>query len=181
MSSVRLWTIGGSNVHSTEFLLLALADLRRWGMLDPALVARTGKSPGLHGTPQMGSTSWGIAKPRGLLLLKRHGTAWKLFIPPNFSPTRFGGWRAWFRCPGCWQACRVLYGTNSLHCRKCRGLKYQSQYDSPTFRLLNRAHKLRSRLRTPGSPAKKCCDWRAMGWAAMSARAGAISRKIRQK
>jgi hypothetical protein len=43
-----------------------------------------------------------------------------------------------------------LYGVNSLRCRKCRRLTYQSQYKAPAFRLLDRAYKIRKRLGNPG-------------------------------
>jgi hypothetical protein len=91
--------------------------LPMWRMLDPAMMASTGKIP-------LG----------------------KLFVLYVFTPAKFGGWRAWFRCPGCGQRCRVLYGTNSLRCRKCQGLKCRSQYETRTFRLLARARKVRRRL-----------------------------------
>ena len=80
-----------------------------------------------------------IAKPRGALFVRRDGQGQlgTLFAQFSFSPTRFGGWRAWFRCPGCWQARRVLYATNNLPSRKCRGLTYQSQYESSALQWLN--------------------------------------------
>jgi hypothetical protein len=40
----------------------------------------------------------------------------------------------------------VLYGVPSLRCRQCRGLKYQSQYEKPVFRLLSLAQKIRRKL-----------------------------------
>jgi hypothetical protein len=49
-----------------------LADLRRWGMLDPTLVARTGKMLAIERNTPNGLDQLGvIAKPRALLLLKR--------------------------------------------------------------------------------------------------------------
>jgi hypothetical protein len=110
-------------------MAIDLADLRRWRMLDPARIGKTGKVPALTWkTPERLDQLGVIAGPRGVMFIRRddHGQIGKLVIPFVFSPTRFGGWRAWFRCPGCRQACRVLYGINSLRCRKCRGLKYQS-------------------------------------------------------
>jgi hypothetical protein len=83
-----------------------------------------------------------------VLFVRRDGEGHleKLFIPFVFTPTRFGGRRAWFRCPGCGLGCRVLYGVNSLRCRKCRRLKFESRYQMPAFRLLGRARKIRRRL-----------------------------------
>src|SRR5499427_8076913 len=126
------------------------------------------------------------------------------FVPYVFTPTKFGGWRAWFRCPGGGQRCRILYGINSLRCRKCRGLKYQSQYEMPAYRLLARARKIRRRLAKPGEtvdplpsgdpmpPKPRHMRWRtyrrlealvsrleAVGWAAVSAQVYAMRRKLR--
>jgi hypothetical protein len=117
-----------------------------------------------------------------------------------FSPTRFGGWRAWFRCPGCFQGCRVLYGVNSLRCRKCRRLKYQSQYEGPGFRLLGRAYKIRRRLGKSGAsgdpqpPKPRYMRWRTYsglarlllrlenaGWAVIMAHVSAFCGRRRRK
>src|SRR5215468_9702225 len=69
-----------------------------------------------------------LAEPSGVTFIRRReGQLEKLFVPFVFTATEFGGRRAWFRCPGCKSGGRVLYGTDSLRCRKCRALKYQSQ------------------------------------------------------
>ena len=110
----------------------------------------------------------------------------------------FGGQRAWFKCPGCGQGCRILYGVNSLRCRKCRQLKYQSQFQIPAFRLLDRAYKIRRRLGKPGAsgdplpPKPPRMRWRtyhrlewlvsrleSAGWAALAGDIGALGRRIR--
>src|SRR5262245_34912118 len=39
----------------------------------------------------------------------------------------------------------------SLRCRKCRGLKYHSQYELHAIRLLDRARKIRRRLGKPSA------------------------------
>ncbi len=126
-----------------------LADLRRWRMLIPGLVAKTGKIPAVVWTTPGGHDKLGvISRPNGVLFVRRdeQGRLEKLLIPFVFTPTKFGGWRAWFRCPGCGQGCRVLYGVNSLRCRKCRGLRYSSQYMTAHFRLMQRIEKQRVRL-----------------------------------
>jgi len=102
-----------------------------------------------------------------VLFIRRddQGNLGKLFIPFVFTPTKFGGRRVWFRCPGCGLGCRVLYGVASLKCRKCRGLKYESQYQSPAFRILRRAQKIRRRLGTPGPSGDPLpCKPRHMRW-----------------
>jgi hypothetical protein len=40
----------------------------------------------------------------------------------------------------------VIYGGSFFRCRRCHGLKYQSQYEPPFTRAANRALKLRDRL-----------------------------------
>jgi hypothetical protein len=140
-----------------------------------------------------------IARRDGVLFVRRDGEGHleKLFVPFTFTPTKFGGRRAWFRCPGCQQGCRVLYGTNSLRCRKCRDLKYASQYEMPAFRFLNRARRIRSRMGEPGvsggpfPPKPRHMRWRTYlrlqrlvsqleqaGWAAMSAYVTAMRSQI---
>jgi len=131
------------------------------------------------------------------------GQLGKLFVPFTYTPTKFDGWRPWFRCPGCGQRCRVLYGSNSLRCRKCRGLKYQSQYETRAFRLLARARNIRRRLGKPGEsvdpmpsgdpmpPKPRYMRWRryrqmeelvwrleAAGWAEMSVHFVGMRRRI---
>jgi hypothetical protein len=102
------------------------------------------------------------------------------FIPFGFTPTQFGGRRSWFACPGCGKGCRVLYGVYSLRGRQCRGLKYQSQYEMPAFRLLSRAQKIRRKLGQAapltGPLASKhrrlehqVCALEEAGWRALSA------------
>jgi len=129
-----------------------------------------------------------LAEPSGVTFIRRRqGQLEKMFITFAYTDTEFGGRRAWFRCPGCGSRCRVLYGTDSLRCRKCRRLKYQSQYDAPAIRMLERARKIRRRLGKSGGagdplPAKpRYMHWRryrrlewlvfrleSAGWQAMS-------------
>ncbi len=184
-----------------------LANLRRWRMLEPSTIGRTGRIPAVTWNTPDGLDSLGvIAKRHGVFFVKRdeHGQLGKLYVPFSFTPTKFGGWRAWFRCPGCGQRCRVLYGVNSFRCRKCRRLKYQSQYATPAFRLLERARKIRCRLGKPGAscdpmpsgdpmpPKPRYMRWRryrrleqlvwrleAAGWAALSADVGHMRRRMR--
>ena len=181
-----------------EWRSIDLADLRRWRMLDPSRVGRNGVIPAVTWKTETGTDQLGvIAEPNGVLFLRRddQGQLGKLFVPFVFRPTRFGGRRAWFRCPACGAGCRVLYGTNTLRCRKCRALKYESQYEMRPFRLLNRAYKIRRRLGMPGSsgdplpPKPRYMRWHTYrrlellvlrletaGWAAMSAHVNGIRR-----
>ncbi|HEV8715450.1 MAG TPA: hypothetical protein VGX03_21800 [Candidatus Binatia bacterium] len=184
-----------------EWRAIDLADLRRWRMLDPAKVAMTGRIPAVTWNTPKGLDKLGIvAGQNGVLFVRRddEGQLGKLFVPYVFTATQFGGRRAWFRCPGCGEGCRVLYGVNSLRCRTCRGLQYQSQYEMPAFRLLGRAYKIRRRLGEPGAsgdplpPKPRRMRWRryhglerlvsrleTAGWAALSAHVNGMGRKIR--
>jgi len=72
-------------------------------MLDPARIGKTGCIPAATWKSSQRVDQLGvIAKPCGVLFVKRDGQAQlgTLFVQVSFSPTRFGGWRAWFRCPG---------------------------------------------------------------------------------
>jgi hypothetical protein len=176
-------------------------------MLDPARMASTGKISAVTWNTPDGFDKLGvIAQPRGVLFVRRDDSdqLGKLFVPYVFTPTKFGGWRTWFRCPGCGQRCRVLYGSNSLRWRKCRGLKYRSQYETRAFRLLERARKIRRRLAKPGEtvdpmpsgdpmpPEPRYMRWRtyrrlealvsrleAAGWAAMSGHVEGVRHRMR--
>jgi hypothetical protein len=139
-----------------EYCSIDLADLRRWGMLTPRMLleaAETGRFPTITWKTRHGHDHLHvIAKENGVLFFKKdeqQGFVGK-FVPFRFTPTQFGGRRHWFACPGCGKGCRVLYGIHSLRCRRCRGLQYESQYESPAFRLLSRAQKIRRKLGQAG-------------------------------
>ena len=75
------------------------------------------------------------------------------------TPCRFGGWRAYFVCPGvkngreCRRRVSKLYGGGRYFlCRHCYSLAYASQSEAPHDRLLRRANKRKIALGgTPGS------------------------------
>jgi hypothetical protein len=79
-------------------------------------------------------------------------------VPITWTPCRFGGRRPWFVCPAssggryCGRRVAVLYGAGELFaCRRCCGLVYASQQESPHDRSLSQAQKIRFRL--GGSPS----------------------------
>jgi hypothetical protein len=124
-----------------------LARLRRWGMLDrPGVIewSRAGKATGVTCV---------VPDDVGVRLLFRdpEGHIRRQYVEFTTTPTRFGGRRRWFKCPTCDRGCRVLYGRWDLRCRRCTGLRYQSQFESKRWRLDGRASKLRMRL--GGSPS----------------------------
>ena len=74
-----------------------------------------------------------IPSARGVQFVKRdEGKLNGLLVTYFYTPTMFGGYRKWFACPGCRWPARILYGVNSLRCRRCRGLKYASQSEAST-------------------------------------------------
>jgi hypothetical protein len=85
----------------------------------------SGKIPAITWNTPNGVDKLGVlAKSDGLLFVRRddQGQLGQLFVPFVFTPTKFGGQRTWFRCPGCSQGCRVLYGVNSLLAVSVAGL-----------------------------------------------------------
>ena len=128
-----------------------LADLRRMGLLRPIMGGRiraiTWKND--HG----GLDKLGIIPcPGGIRFVKRddEGKLAGLFVAYISTRTMFGGYRMWFACPGCRRPARVLYGINSLRCRRCRGLKYASQSEASHWRAQRKALRIRRRISASG-------------------------------
>jgi hypothetical protein len=74
-------------------------------------------------------------------------------VPITWTPCRFGGRRAWFRCDVhsggryCGRRVALLYAAGELFaCRHCYGLAYVSQQESLRYRGLGKARKIRARL-----------------------------------
>jgi hypothetical protein len=72
-------------------------------------------------------------------------------IPFIETATNFGGWRRWFKCLTCERRCRIIYGGSYFRCRRCWGLKYDSQYEPGYGRAARKAHRIRERLGYLGS------------------------------
>jgi len=178
-----------------EWRSIDLAQLRRWKMLEPGRLRLIEWS--IDGEPS--GVTFVRASQDGVQFLKRNdqGEVVGLFVPFVYSASPFG-FRKWFKCPGCWKPCRVLYGVNSLCCRRCRGLRYRSQYVSAPVRLLDRAHRIRCRLGKPGESGEplhakpRYMRWRTYrrlqrlvsgleeaGWTAMAGHINVIRRRVR--
>ena len=67
-------------------------------------------------------------------------------VPIVETTTNFGGRRQWLTCLSCGRRARILYGGMRFRCRRCHGLKYDSQYESALERVASRCHKIRGRL-----------------------------------
>lgn len=63
------------------------------------------------------------------------------------TPGTLGGWRVWFRCPGCSRRAVHLYVTGRrLACRKCLNLAYPSQSEDVASRCHRWIYKIGKRL-----------------------------------
>lgn len=68
-------------------------------------------------------------------------------VPLEWTACRFGGRRAWFRCPRCFGRVVKLYGAGRLFlCRRCHGLTYACQREKWDARASRQAMKIRRRL-----------------------------------
>src|SRR5262249_37945752 len=128
-----------------------LADLRRMGLLTPIAGGRIrairwkNTDGGFH---ELGI----IPTANGVRFVKRddEGKLAVLFVAFTYTPTVFAGSRKWFARPGCRRPARVLYGVNSLWCRRCRGLKYASQSEASHWRAQRKALSIRRRVGAGG-------------------------------
>jgi hypothetical protein len=93
---------------------------------------------------------------------RRGGTSeWKSIEqrgPITWTACHLGGQRPWFICAVysggryCGRRVAVLYGAGELFaCRRCHGLAYGSQQETPMHRALSQAQKIRMRLGGTGS------------------------------
>ena len=129
-----------------------MADLKRMGLLKPIVGGRiraiTWKRDD-GGLDRLGI----IPSARGIQFVKRddEGKLAGLFVAYTHTPTMFGGFRKWFACPGCRRPARILYGVNSLRCRRCRGLKYASQSEASHWRAQRKALSIRRRIGASGA------------------------------
>lgn len=152
-----------------EFHSIDIAWLRRNGLFAPGTSSTLRWSR--RGT-QTGSI--GIqCQADCIRLVYRHKPSGEDWIDVNErvtlveTATRFGGRRPWFVCLSCSRRCRILYGGGRFRCRRCNGLKYDTQYEPPFARAATRALKIRERLGGRGGiddpfPAKpKGMHWRA--------------------
>jgi hypothetical protein len=80
---------------------------------------------------------------------RQRGEDWQQIeeaIPLVQTATNFGPRREWFRCLSCGRRCRIIYGGVRFRCRKCQGLRYESQYEPAFARAASRALKIRDKL-----------------------------------
>ncbi len=133
---------------TNEFHSIDLAWLRRQKVLKAGHWSTVRWSRQGHETGSIRLAS----VPRGILLSyrqRKQGGEWQSVnevVPLVETPTRFGGCRLWFECLNCRKRCRILYGGAYFRCRRCNGLRYDTQYEPPFARAATRALKIRNRL-----------------------------------
>jgi hypothetical protein len=133
-----------------------IRDWRRDGLLHAGQTFRV--SWNQLGKP-LGNISVLIEDGRAVLMyrVRTPGEAdWRLvqqWVPIDWSSYRLGGQRAWFRCTAysgeryCGRKAAILFGPGDVFaCRRCYGLAYASQQETPRFRNISRARKIRMRL-----------------------------------
>lgn len=126
-----------------DMLSIDLADLKRRGILVPGNSKTMTWS---RGGERVASISMACGQA-GLRLMYRTGDgSVDEMIPFTWTRTNFGGRRQWFEYPRCRRPKRVLYGGARFRCRKCYGLHYASQYESPGLGAVEQAEKIRRRL-----------------------------------
>jgi hypothetical protein len=75
------------------------------------------------------------------------GVTERHLLPLDRTPCNYGGERTWFRCPNCMGRYAILYQADEGYaCRRCLGLAYRSQQESPGNRMMSRAQKIRRQL-----------------------------------
>lgn len=149
--------------HSIDLAILKRKNLLRDGYWSTLTWSRGGQKTGSISLGWLGAAV--ILQYR----TQTNGEDWKdvrEIVPLVETGTPFGGRRQWFQCLGCNQRCRILYGGAVFRCRKCHGLKYETQYEPAFARAASRALKIRERLGCKGGvsdlpPAKpKGMHWR---------------------
>jgi hypothetical protein len=64
-----------------------------------------------------------------------------------WSDTPFGGRRPWFCCPQCKRRTAIVFISRSVGCRKCFGIRHQSQNECASDRAIRRIDFLREKLK----------------------------------
>ncbi|MBF0562157.1 MAG: hypothetical protein HQL37_09075 [Alphaproteobacteria bacterium] len=69
-------------------------------------------------------------------------------ISLTHTACHFGGERPWFLCPDCRDRAGKLYlaGNSGFACRRCHDLTYTTRQETPIYRGLSRANRLRTKL-----------------------------------
>ena len=154
----------GGRDTAENSLPLDIRDLHRKGLLVPGGYVRSRwYRPGNEANAssvggRVGGAEWaataGRLVPRRLVLSYVYrGEPVEQTLPIEWTPCPFGGARPWFRCPcaksgiPCLRRCAVVYGAGKVFaCRRCYELRYTTQEEDPSWRLVSKAIKIRERL-----------------------------------
>jgi hypothetical protein len=75
-------------------------------------------------------------------------------VPLAWTPCTLGGRRPWFRCRCDRRAALLYYTSGFFACRRCHGLAYACQAETPRLRRIRRGRKIRMRLGAGSSYAE---------------------------
>lgn len=64
-----------------------------------------------------------------------------------WSDTQFGGRRPWFCCPRCGRCTAIVFVSATVACRKCLGIRHQSQNECASDRAIRRIDYMRNKLK----------------------------------
>ena len=64
-----------------------------------------------------------------------------------WTDTQFGGRRPWFCCPRCGRRAAIMFVSATVACRKCFGIRHQSQNEGARDRAIRRIDFLREKLK----------------------------------
>lgn len=100
---------------------------------------------------------------------RRNGGEWESMEYPvtvEWMPCRFGGLRAWLRCPakGCGRRVAILYGARVFAYRYCLNLAYRSQKEAPHYRALHKAQAIHEKLGGTGIVGDPLFKPKGMHW-----------------
>lgn len=120
---------------------------------------RTHLQPGLNGDFSWsgmdagpGAVNFWIEETCLLLAYERHqsdgsNTEVAEFVSIDRTECHYGGARAWFQCPRCVRrVAKLFFGDKGFCCRQCNDLTYACQQESPQYRLMRKAQKVRECL-----------------------------------
>ena len=135
-----------------EFHSIDLAWLRKRKLLRVGTTStlRWSRGPNETGSIKIAILAQGI---RLVYRRRARGDEWQdvdEIGPLVETSARFGGTRQWFQCLSCHRPCRIIYGGSYFRCRRCHGLKYDTQYEPDFARAATAALKIRSRLGAEG-------------------------------
>ena len=125
--------------HQTALDIRALR--RRWS-LDPGLRFRAD----LTGSVIVETEDYALVLEYGGAggTAERFRVKQRVFV--TWTDCRLGGRRPWFVC-NCKRRVAILYAVRGTYeCRRCCGLAYASQFQTPQDRALSKAQKIRKRL-----------------------------------